>query len=120
MSTINGVVIGVVTNVADPQGQIRVRVHFPWMDDAQETDWIRIATMMAGGGRGSMFMPEVQDEVLVGFEHGDTRFPYVVGFLWNGQDAPPGRTCATARSSRRTATRFASWTRRRAAAAWVP
>ncbi len=85
-----GVVIGLVTNVADPLKQNRIKVHFPWLDDAQETDWVRIATMMAGGGRGSMFMPEVNDEVLVAFEHGDTRFPYVVGFLWNGQDDPPG------------------------------
>ena len=90
MSKLNGVVIGLVTNVADPLKQNRVKVHFPWLDDGHETDWIRIATMMAGGGRGSMFMPEVNDEVLVAFEHGDTRFPYVVGFLWNGQDDPPG------------------------------
>jgi uncharacterized protein involved in type VI secretion and phage assembly len=91
MSSVNGMVIGLVTNVADPLQQNRIKVHFPWLDDAQETDWIRIATMMAGGGRGSMFMPEVNDEVLVAFEHGDTRFPYVMGFLWNGQDAPPGQ-----------------------------
>jgi len=91
VSNINGVVIGVVTKVDDPAQQNRVKVHFPWLDDAQETDWIRIATMMAGGGRGSMFMPEVTDEVLVAFEHGDTRFPYIVGFLWNGKDNPPGQ-----------------------------
>ncbi len=46
--------------------------------------------MMGGGNHGSFFMPNVQDEVLVAFEHGDTRLPYVVGFLWNGQDLPPG------------------------------
>lgn len=91
MSKINGVVIGLVTNLADPLQQNRVKLHFPWQDDGHETDWVRIATMMAGGGRGSMFMPEVNDEVLVAFEHGDPRFPYVVGFLWNGQDAPPGQ-----------------------------
>jgi uncharacterized protein involved in type VI secretion and phage assembly len=90
MSRIDGVVIGLVTNVSDPLKQNRVKLHFPWLDDDQETDWVRIATMMAGGGRGSMFMPEVNDEVLVAFEHSDTRFPLIVGFLWNGQDAPPG------------------------------
>ena len=90
MSKISGVVIGLVTNVADPLSQNRVKLRFPWLDDNQETDWIRIATMMAGGGRGSMFMPEVDDEVLVAFEHADVRFPYVVGFLWNGKDNPPG------------------------------
>jgi uncharacterized protein involved in type VI secretion and phage assembly len=90
LSQVNGIVIGLVTNVTDPLKQNRVKVHFPWLGDEQETDWIRIATMMAGQGRGSMFMPEVNDEVLVAFEHGDPRFPYVIGFLWNGQDNPPG------------------------------
>jgi uncharacterized protein involved in type VI secretion and phage assembly len=44
---------------------------------------------MAGPGRGSYFLPEVDDEVLVAFEHGDVRSPYIVGSLWNGKDAPP-------------------------------
>ena len=86
MSKINGVVVGIVTGV----GVGRVKVNFPWLDDKQETVWVRIATAMAGNGRGSFFMPELEDEVLVAFEHGDTRFPYVIGFLWNGQDLPPG------------------------------
>jgi uncharacterized protein involved in type VI secretion and phage assembly len=90
MSKIDGLVIGLVTNVNDPEHQNRVKLHFPWLGPEQETDWVRIATMMAGNGRGSMFMPEVNDEVLVAFEHADTRFPIIVGFMWNGQDAPPG------------------------------
>lgn len=89
MSQINGVVIGVVTSVDDPEAQGRVKLTFPWLDDNHDTDWTRIAAPMAGGGRGAFFMPEVGDEVLVAFEHGDVRFPFVVGFLWNGQDAPP-------------------------------
>jgi uncharacterized protein involved in type VI secretion and phage assembly len=89
MSQINGVVIGLVTNVNDPEKRGRIKVRFPWLADDHETDWIRIATMMGGNGRGSFFMPEVNDEVLVAFEHGDARFPYVVGFMWNGQDDPP-------------------------------
>ena len=89
MSQINGVVIGLVTNVQDPNKNGRVKVHFPWLDDQHETDWIRIATMMGGNGRGSFFMPEVNDEVLVAFDHGDARFPYVVGFMWNGKDQTP-------------------------------
>ena len=89
MSQINGVVIGLVTNVKDPTQNGRIKVHFPWLDDQHETDWIRIATMMGGNGRGSFFMPEVNDEVLVAFDHGDVRFPYVVGFMWNGQDKAP-------------------------------
>ncbi len=87
MAKVDGVVVGVVTAVEAGQ----VKVHFPWLDDVHETDWIRIATAMSGDGRGTFLMPEVQDEVLVGFEHGDSRFPYVVGCLWNGQDQPPGQ-----------------------------
>jgi uncharacterized protein involved in type VI secretion and phage assembly len=87
--TINGVVIGLVTNVNDPSHQGRIKVTFPFLPDGNETDWIRIAALMAGGKRGSLLLPEVNDEVLCAFEHGDSRFPYVVGFLWNGQDLPP-------------------------------
>ena len=48
-----------------------------------------MAVPMGGSGRGTYFLPEVDDEVLVAFEHGDVRSPYVVGALWNGKDAPP-------------------------------
>jgi uncharacterized protein involved in type VI secretion and phage assembly len=86
---IYGVVVGIVTNNKDDDGMGRVKVKFPWLSDQDESWWARIATMMAGSSRGSYFLPEVNDEVLVAFEHGDVRFPYVVGALWNGQDAPP-------------------------------
>jgi uncharacterized protein involved in type VI secretion and phage assembly len=88
MTPINGVVIGLVTKV-DQDIPGRVKVHFTAHDEAHETDWIRIATAMAGKGRGSFLMPEVDDEVVVAFDHGDVRFPYVVGYLWNGPDEPP-------------------------------
>ena len=96
MAIVNGVVVGLVTAVGDGKsaesGDIgQVKVHFPWLDENHETDWVRIGTMMSGGGAGSFFMPNVQDEVLVAFQHGDTRFPYVIGFLWNGQDLPPAK-----------------------------
>ncbi|HMH05317.1 MAG TPA: phage baseplate assembly protein V [Terriglobales bacterium] len=84
-----GVVIGIVTNNQDPDKLGRVRVKFPWLSDDHESWWARIATPMAGSGRGLFYLPEVDDEVLVGFEHGDLRFPYVLGALWNGKDAPP-------------------------------
>ncbi|MGA8432346.1 MAG: phage baseplate assembly protein V [Candidatus Sulfotelmatobacter sp.] len=87
MSQIPGLVIGLVTQVDVG----RIKVNFPWLEENQESDWIRIATVMSGNNRGSCFMPEVQDEVLVGFDKGDTRTPYVVGFLWNGVDAPPSQ-----------------------------
>jgi uncharacterized protein involved in type VI secretion and phage assembly len=86
---IHGVVVGLVTNNQDPDGLGRVKVKFPWLSDVDESSWARIAAPMAGKQRGACFLPEVDDEVLVAFEHGDVRFPYVLGALWNGQDAPP-------------------------------
>jgi uncharacterized protein involved in type VI secretion and phage assembly len=86
---IAGAVIGVVTNNSDPDGMGRVKVKFPWLSDAHESHWARLAVPMAGKDRGAYFLPEVEDEVLVVFEHGDVRFPYVVGALWNGKDTPP-------------------------------
>ena len=86
---IQGVVVGIVTNNQDPDGLGRVKVNFPWLSDVDESTWARIAAPMAGDQRGVYFLPEVEDEVLVAFEHGDVRFPYVLGALWNGKDAPP-------------------------------
>jgi phage baseplate assembly protein V len=84
-----GVVIGVVTNNRDPDGLGRVKASLPWMDDQVETDWARVVTPMAGARRGIYFIPEVNDEVLIAFEHGNPDTPYVIGSLWNGKDAPP-------------------------------
>jgi uncharacterized protein involved in type VI secretion and phage assembly len=86
MAIVNGVVVGVVTAVDVGT----VKLNFPWLAPDHETDWVRIATVMSGNNAGSFMMPDVNDEVLVAFEHGDTRFPYVVGFTWNGVDLPPG------------------------------
>jgi uncharacterized protein involved in type VI secretion and phage assembly len=84
-----GLVVGIVTNNQDPDSLGRVKVRFPWLSDTEESFWARLAVPMAGKDRGVYFLPEVDDEVLVGFEHGDLRFPYVLGALWNGKDAPP-------------------------------
>jgi uncharacterized protein involved in type VI secretion and phage assembly len=89
LGRVTGVVIGVVTNNQDEEGMGRVKVRFPWLGEADESHWARIATPMAGKERGVYFLPEVDDEVLVAFEHGDVRFPYVLGALWNGVDKPP-------------------------------
>lgn len=86
---IYGVVVGIVTDNQDPEGVGRVKVKYPWLSDQEESYWARIATLMAGKERGSFYLPEVDDEVLLAFDHGDVRFPYVLGMLWNGQDAPP-------------------------------
>jgi uncharacterized protein involved in type VI secretion and phage assembly len=86
-----GVYPAVVSDSNDPDGQGRVKVRLPWLpdDSGGYSVWARMATLMAGANRGSWFIPDVDDEVLVAFEAGDPRRPYVVGALWNGQDAPP-------------------------------
>jgi uncharacterized protein involved in type VI secretion and phage assembly len=88
-SRIFGVAVALVTNNQDPDGVGRVKLRFPWLSDEDESQWARIAAPMAGKDRGAYFLPEVDDEVLVAFEHGDIRFPYVVGMLWNSKDTPP-------------------------------
>lgn len=84
-----GVVPAVVTNNNDPEGMSRVKLKYPWMDTELESNWARVTGVGAGADRGIYWLPEVNDEVLVAFEHGDFGRPYVVGGLWNGQDAPP-------------------------------
>lgn len=89
MGSINGVVVGIVSSVKDPEDVGRVQLMFPWLSDDNKSYWARVATLMAGKTRGSWFMPEVGDEVLVAFDHGNVDHPFIVGFLWNGQDKPP-------------------------------
>ena len=87
-----GVYPALVTDVQDPDGQGRVKVSLPFVNGAegpQAAAWARLATFMAGADRGSWFIPEVNDEVLVAFLAGDARHPVVIGALWNGVDAPP-------------------------------
>ena len=84
-----GVAFAIVTNNKDPDGLGRVKLKLPWMDDKAESDRARVVTPMAGASRGFFFLPEVDDEVLVAFEHGSPERPYVLGALWNGKDKPP-------------------------------
>lgn len=83
-----GVVIAQVTDNQDPQNEGRVQVSFPWLGDV-EPRWFSVASPMAGAGRGFFFMPEIGDEALVAFDHGDFDHGYIVGFLWNPQHRPP-------------------------------
>lgn len=81
-----------VTDIVDPEGLGRVKIALPWSPDtagARYETWARLATFMAGNNRGSWFIPDVDDEVLIVFEGGDPRRPYVIGSLWNGKDKPP-------------------------------
>jgi hypothetical protein len=80
---LSGLVCGVVTNLKDPDKVGRVKVSLPWLAPDYESDWARVVQMTAGPRTGVMFMPEVGDEVLVGFELGDARRPYVIGGLVN-------------------------------------
>src|SRR4029078_13016748 len=81
-----------VSDIKDPDGQGRVKITLPWSADtgsgSYET-WARLATFMGGKNRGSWFIPDVNDEVLVVFEGGDPRRPIVIGGMWNGSDSPP-------------------------------
>jgi uncharacterized protein involved in type VI secretion and phage assembly len=88
---ISGVVVGIVVDNRDPKGMYRVKVQYPWLAETDDegdfrSTWCRIATLMAGPDRGSFWLPEVDDEVLIAFEHGDVRRPFVIGSLWNGVD----------------------------------
>jgi uncharacterized protein involved in type VI secretion and phage assembly len=87
-----GVFPAQVLDIKDPDNQGRVKITLPWSPDAgggRYEAWARLATLFGGNTRGSWFVPDVDDEVLVAFEQGDTRRPYVLGGLWNGRDRPP-------------------------------
>ena len=88
-ASLKGVAVAVVTDNKDPDVLCRVKVRYPWHDGMRETYWARLAMPMAGNDRGVVLIPEVGDEVLVAFERGDLRSPYVLGALWNGNDKPP-------------------------------
>jgi uncharacterized protein involved in type VI secretion and phage assembly len=88
-SKIYGVVVGIVTNNKDPDKIGRIKVKFPWLSDEEESNWARVASLMAGKEQGIFILPEVDDEVLVVFEHGNINMPYIIGSLFNGKDVPP-------------------------------
>jgi len=87
-----GVAVGIVTNNQDDDGLGRLKVKYPWLSDEMESQWARLVSPMAGAERGFYFMPEVNDEVLVAFEHEDFNHPVILGALWNGKDKPPEAT----------------------------
>lgn len=88
----HGVHPALVVDIKDPDSQGRVKIRLPWSPDSGGATcelWARVATLMGGNNRGTWFIPDVDDEVLVAFEAGDARRPYVLGGLWNGQDKAP-------------------------------
>ena len=82
-----GVVVAQVTDNRDPNHQGMVKIHLPWMPEIEP--WARVSVPMAGPDCGTYFIPQRDDEVLVVFNRGDVREPYIIGSLWNGQDRPP-------------------------------
>ena len=99
---IYGVVTGLVADLRDPDHLGRVKVLFPWLaeqredtvhiegqEDRAHSYWARMATLMAGNKRGTFFVPDPGDEVLVAFEHGQVDRPVIIGMLWNKEDQPP-------------------------------
>lgn len=85
-----GITLGIVTNTEDPKNLGRVKVQLLLRDTSDnETDWIRVAVPFAGSAMGAYFIPDVDDEVLVGFINGDIHKPFVISGLWNAQNKPP-------------------------------
>lgn len=84
-----GVAVGQVINVLDPMALGRVQVRLPFIDSLDLSPWARVAVPMAGITHGHYFIPNLMDEVLVAFEHGDLNAPYVIGSLWNAASLPP-------------------------------
>ncbi len=87
--TWSGLVVGIVTNNDDPEKLARVKVKFPSLTDDDESTWARVVAPGAGEERGFFSIPEVGDEVLVGFELGDKLRPVIVGNMWNRSIEPP-------------------------------
>jgi uncharacterized protein involved in type VI secretion and phage assembly len=109
-----GVATGIVEDVKDPDNLGRIKVIFPWLAAEREETvhiaagqkrahsyWARVATLMAGKERGTFFIPEPGDEVLVAFEHGGVDRPVVIGTLWNKEDKPPAAMDADGKNDKR-------------------
>lgn len=88
-SRIDGPVVAKVTNSNDDKLMGRVKVEFPWLGDNAESNWAPVVSVGGGSGKGLQVIPEVGDTVLVVFEHGDVRRPYVLGGIYNTQDRMP-------------------------------
>ncbi len=81
----SGLASGIVKDVNDPTKEGRVKVTYQW---GEVSGWCRMAQLYAGSGYGTLWTPEVKDEVILAFIHGDQQSPVVLGGLYNGQDKP--------------------------------
>ncbi|NEW61370.1 phage tail protein [Sulfurovum sp. bin170] len=84
-----GVVSALVVDNVDPESFGRIKVQFNWLQEGEQSFWARVSTPMAGSEQGIYFIPEIDDEVLVVFEHGKIEYPVVIGSLWSGLNLPP-------------------------------
>lgn len=85
-----GVATAIVVDTHDPEGRGRIKVQFPWLRKGEEEGvWARVSVPLGGAVNGFFVLPEVDDEVLVAFEHGDVDRPFVIGSVWNGVNPPP-------------------------------
>jgi uncharacterized protein involved in type VI secretion and phage assembly len=84
-----GVVTAVVTDIKDDEKLGRVKVQYDWLGEKMVSFWARVARPSAGTNYGMVWFPDVQEEVLVAFEHGDINFPIVIGSMWNAKNKPP-------------------------------
>ena len=100
-----GIAKAVVVDNTNPKGVGRVGVRFPWHTRPEDVHWAPLAAPMAGRDRGLWFRPEVGDEVLVAFERGDSRLPYIIGGLWNAAAPPPAGAAGTSNDLRMIRTR---------------
>lgn len=89
LALVNGVYFGIVTDNKDPENLGRIKVKIPIIDKQNSLDWARMTTVMSGNKFGTLFIPEVGDEVLVAFHMGDIRQPIIIGCLWNKKAPPP-------------------------------
>jgi uncharacterized protein involved in type VI secretion and phage assembly len=95
---IYGVVVAQVVDTQDTTNEGRVQIKFPWLPGVEP--WARVAVLAAGNDQGTFFIPQTDHEVLVAFNHGDIREPFVIGCLWNGKDKPPQRSLTAPVSKR--------------------
>lgn len=84
-----GVYPAIVVDIVDPENLGRVSVRFPWLADTSVTAWSTLTTPYADDDQGLQIMPEVDSQVIVAFEAGNLRRPYIIGSCWNGRAVPP-------------------------------
>lgn len=89
LPSVQGLETGIVTDLEDPEGENRVKVKLPVVSASEDGIWMRIATLDAGSNRGTFFLPEIDDEVVVGFISNDPNHPVILGMLHSSSKPPP-------------------------------